>query len=135
MRLRALNSHPPSALSVSGKYQFTSETHNGFLFIFIMLILHVGAHRRTGDGEIFRVSRVIKHPSFSMNHLRHDVAVLKLSQPATLGRKINTICLPSHGSRVPQGAKCYVTGKLYIPLRVPVDFPRGQYPLRIPLGT
>ncbi|KAJ7378272.1 Chymotrypsinogen B [Desmophyllum pertusum] len=45
-----------------------------------------------------------------MQHLRHDVAVLKLSRPATLGGKINTICLPSHGSRVSPGATCYVTG-------------------------
>ena len=77
-----------------------------------MIFVLKGAHRRTGDGQVFKVSRVIKHPSFSMQHLRHDVAVLKLSRPATLGGKINTICLPSHGSRVSQGTKCYVTGKI-----------------------
>ncbi|XP_078378966.1 chymotrypsin-like protease CTRL-1 [Oculina patagonica] len=73
--------------------------------------LLLGAHSRTGeDGEVVRVSRVIKHPGFSMSHLRHDVAVLKLSRPATIGGKIGTICLPSHGSRVSQRATCYVTG-------------------------
>ncbi len=73
-----------------------------------------GAHSRTGeDGERFYVSRVIKHPGFSMSHLRHDVAVLKLSRPATIGEKIGTICLPSHGSRVSQGATCYITGDWY----------------------
>ena len=73
-----------------------------------------GAHSRTGDGQVFSVSHVIKHPSFSMQHLRHDVAVLKLASPATLGGKINTICLPSHGSRVTPGTTCYVTGKVFV---------------------
>ena len=77
-----------------------------------------GAHSRTGDGQVFSVSHVIKHPSFSMQHLRHDVAVLKLARPATLGGKINTICLPSHGSRVSQGAQCYVTGKIFITMNL-----------------
>jgi len=72
--------------------------------------LVLGAHRRTGDGQVFEVSRVIRHRSFSMQYLRHDVAVLKLARPATLGGKINTICLPSHGSRVSPGTNCYVTG-------------------------
>ena len=49
-----------------------------------------------------------------MQHLRHDVAVLKLARPATLGGKINTICLPAHGSRVSAGATCYVTGKVFV---------------------
>lgn len=49
-----------------------------------------------------------------MQHLRHDVAVLKLASPATLGGKINTICLPSHGSRVRLGTTCYVTGKVFV---------------------
>lgn len=79
-----------------------------------LLFFLKGAHRRTGDGQVFEVSRVIRHRSFSMQYLRHDVAVLKLARPATLGGKINTICLPSHGSRVSQGTKCYVTGEIVI---------------------
>lgn len=60
------------------------------------------------------MSRVIKHPQFSMRHLRHDVAVLKLAQPANLDdKKVGTVCLPKQNSRVSQGTKCYVTGKLY----------------------
>ena len=59
------------------------------------------------------MSRVIKHPEFSMSHLRHDVAVLKLAQPANLNSKVGTVCLPQHNSRVGQRTTCYVTGKLY----------------------
>lgn len=75
-----------------------------------MHLSETGAHSRTNDGEVLKVSRVIKHPQFSMQHLRHDVALLKLSRAVSLGGKINTVCLPKHGSRVSQGAKCYVTG-------------------------
>ena len=59
------------------------------------------------------MSRVIKHPDFSMRHLRHDVAVLQLARPASLNNTVGTVCLPSHGSRVELGTTCYVTGKLY----------------------
>ena len=72
--------------------------------------VNIGAHNRIGDGEKFQVSRVIKHPQFSRSHLRHDVAVLKLSRPATLGRTIGTVCLPAQDSRVSENAICYVTG-------------------------
>lgn len=72
--------------------------------------LVLGAHRRTGDGKVFQVSRVIKHHLFSMQHLRHDVAVLKLARPATLNKKISTICLPKDMEPVRPGTNCYVTG-------------------------
>ena len=75
-----------------------------------MHLSETGAHGRTNDGQVFRVSRVIKHPQFSMQHLRHDVALLELSSAVKLGGKINTVCLPKHGSRVSQGTTCYVTG-------------------------
>ena len=78
------------------------------------MFAYSGGHGRTNDGEVYTVSRVIKHPQFSMQHLRHDVAVLKLSRSANLGSKIGTVCLPAHGSRVSQGTTCYVTGKWYL---------------------
>lgn len=79
----------------------------------LSLIFDTGAHGRTNDGEVYKVSRVIKHPQFSMQHLRHDVAVLRLARPANLNSKVGTVCLPRHGSRVKPGTTCYVTGKLY----------------------
>ena len=36
--------------------------------------------------------------------------ILKLSWPANLGRKVNTICLQPHGPWVKLGTKCFVTG-------------------------
>ena len=46
--------------------------------------------------------------------MKHDVAVVKLSQPAKRGKKISTICLLSQGSRVKIGTLCYVPGKYWM---------------------
>ncbi|KAJ7378224.1 Chymotrypsinogen B [Desmophyllum pertusum] len=71
----------------------------------------LGAHERKNDGEEYDISKVIIHPDFtSWPTLKHDVTLLKLSRPAKLGGKVNTICLPRHGSRVSLGTKCFVTG-------------------------
>ncbi|KAJ7374323.1 Chymotrypsinogen B [Desmophyllum pertusum] len=67
--------------------------------------------RGKNDGEEYDISKVIIHPDFtSWPTLKHDVTLLKLSRPAKLGGKVNTICLPRHGSRVSLGTKCFVTG-------------------------
>ncbi|XP_068716593.1 transmembrane protease serine 9-like isoform X3 [Montipora foliosa] len=71
--------------------------------------LLLGAHNR-GRGEQVNLKRVIKHPQFSMQHLRHDVALLQLARPAQLSSKVGTICLPGHGSRVRRDTTCYVSG-------------------------
>ena len=45
-----------------------------------------------------------------MQHLQNDIAVLKLASPVTLTPQIQTICLPSQGSRVAAGHQCYISG-------------------------
>ncbi|CAH3027357.1 unnamed protein product, partial [Porites evermanni] len=71
----------------------------------------LGAHDKKNDGEVYDVSKVEMHEDYnSWTGMKHDVAVVKLSRPAKLGKKISTICLPSQGSRVKIGAECYVTG-------------------------
>ena len=72
--------------------------------------VNIGAHYIIDDGEQFQVSRVIPHPQFSRITARNDVGLVELSRPATLGRKIGTICLPAQDSRVSEDAICYVTG-------------------------
>merc|ERR1711973_767755 len=42
--------------------------------------------------------------------LNNDIALLKLSSPFRINAKVNTVCLPRHGSRAHTGSKCYVTG-------------------------
>ena len=57
------------------------------------------------------VAAVCYHENFALRHLRHDVAVLKLSKPAVLRDKVGTVCLPKSGQQVASGTKCYITGK------------------------
>ncbi|KAM7433613.1 hypothetical protein ABFA07_016186 [Porites harrisoni] len=73
----------------------------------------VGAHRRTGSTAVqqtFRLKKLFKHEQFSMRHLRNDIALLQLYRPISASSKVNTVCLPSSGSRIPTGTRCYITG-------------------------
>ncbi|XP_078374818.1 chymotrypsin-like protease CTRL-1 [Oculina patagonica] len=73
----------------------------------------VGAHDRTGTTAVqktFRLKQVFKHEGFGMRHLRNDIALLQLDGSIQASSKVNTVCLPSSGSRVPVGTKCYITG-------------------------
>ena len=77
--------------------------------------IFLGAHDKKNDGEVYDVSKVEMHEDYnSWTGMKHDVAVVKLSRPAKLGKKISTICLPSQGSRVKIGTECYVTGKYWM---------------------
>ena len=53
---------------------------------------------------------LFKHEQFSMRQLRNDVALLQLERPISASSKVNTVCMPSSGSRVPAGTRCYITG-------------------------
>merc|ERR1719309_263004 len=74
----------------------------------------VGAHRRTGGPtsvqKTFRLRQLYKHESFSMRNLRNDIALLQLAGSVQSSSKVNTVCLPSSGSRAPAGSRCYITG-------------------------
>ncbi|XP_001632947.3 chymotrypsinogen B isoform X2 [Nematostella vectensis] len=73
----------------------------------------VGAHHRTGNTPVqntFRLKQLFKHEQFSMRHLKNDIALLQLHEPVKASDKVNTVCLPSSGSRAQAGARCYITG-------------------------
>ena len=81
-------------------------------FVFLHLQLK-GAHRRLGITSVeqhFKLTRVIKHTGFTMENLKHDIALLQLKQPATLSDKVNVACLPTGDAAI--GAKCYITGNV-----------------------
>ena len=72
-----------------------------------------GEHDQTiteGAEQIFDVSSVCFHEGFSMQHLQNDIAVLTLPNPVALSGRVNTVCLPQSGQKVPTGTKCYITG-------------------------
>ena len=70
-----------------------------------------GAHSRTGTTSVQRELQVVslhKHSGFSMQNLKHDIAVLKLKERVPLSDKVNTICLPTEDA--PLKSVCYITG-------------------------
>lgn len=71
----------------------------------------VGGHKRTGDTSVqeeFKVKALYKHSGFTMQNLKHDVAVLQLECKAQLSDKVNTICLPDQDADL--NSRCYITG-------------------------
>ena len=80
-----------------------------------MCVIHIfsGAHRRTGYTSVqqtFRVQKLFKHESFNMRNLQNDIALIQLQGSIQSSNKVNTVCLPSSGSRVSSGTQCYITG-------------------------
>ena len=79
----------------------------------IVNAIYVGAHQRTGSTAVqqtFRLKQLFKHEQFSMRHLRNDIALLQLAGSVSASSKVNTVCLPSSGTRIPAGRQCYITG-------------------------
>ncbi|KAL9987992.1 hypothetical protein ACROYT_G002383 [Oculina patagonica] len=71
----------------------------------------VGAHMRTGITDVqqtFRVKALYKHSDFTMQNLKHDIAVLQLEGSAQLSDKVTTVCLPDKDADL--SSKCYITG-------------------------
>jgi len=72
----------------------------------------VGAHRKKGGPtdvqEEFKIKTLYRHKGFTMQNLKHDIAVLELKGSAKISEKVSTVCLPKEPLR--PGTKCYVTG-------------------------
>ena len=58
--------------------------------------------------QTFQVKTLHKHSGFTMQNLKHDVAVLQLERPVQLSDKVTTICLPDKDADL--NSKCYITG-------------------------
>ena len=70
---------------------------------------------RTGITDVqqtFRVKALHKHSGFTMQNLKHDIAVLQLEGSAQLSDKVTTVCLPEQDADLK--SKCYITGLLYL---------------------
>ena len=66
---------------------------------------------RTGITDVqqtFRVKALHKHSGFTMQNLKHDIAVLQLEGSAQLSDKVTTVCLPEQDADL--NSKCYITG-------------------------
>ncbi|XP_031561881.1 elastase-1-like [Actinia tenebrosa] len=72
--------------------------------------LSAGAHYRQNHGVTLRVARIITHRGYDKSHLRHDLSLLRLSQPARLNSRVQTLCLPRQSARARPGGRCYIAG-------------------------
>ena len=107
------NYHPVSNLNVSYRSIVVKNNQQDIDREVKFLILNLGAHERLGTTEVqqkIKVKQLFAHEGFSMQHLKNDIALLQLATPAKLSDKVNTVCLPAQGSRIPDGHKCYITG-------------------------
>ncbi|XP_028736571.2 chymotrypsin-like elastase family member 2A [Peromyscus leucopus] len=59
-----------------------------------------------------QVSKLVVHENWNADKIANgnDIALIKLASPVTLTSKIQTACLPSAGTILPNNYPCYVTG-------------------------
>ncbi|XP_076977350.1 transmembrane protease serine 9 [Tamandua tetradactyla] len=62
------------------------------------------------DGQLERVAHIYKHPFYNVYTLDYDVALLELAGPVRRSRLVRPICLPEPAPRLPDGARCVITG-------------------------
>ncbi|XP_029212153.2 CUB and peptidase domain-containing protein 2-like [Acropora millepora] len=81
--------------------------------------VRMGAHMKNGndpEGEQdFEIERIIKHESYNKKPYRnsYDIALLKLSTPAQLNKRVALACLPDTSVELPiddLSKKCWITG-------------------------
>ncbi|XP_044182256.1 MAM and LDL-receptor class A domain-containing protein 1-like isoform X1 [Acropora millepora] len=93
---------------VTAAHCVTGETPSS---IFVRLGAHSLTLASTGFEQDFAVSKIITHPSyFCPLNESYDIALLKLSTPATLNRRVNLVCLPSGVPAPTDGTRCWITG-------------------------
>ncbi len=76
----------------------------------------LGAHQLSSPTDVqqsIKVEKIFVHERYSWQHDRNDIALIRLKTPATLSDKVNTVCLPAQGSRIPAGKNCYITGTVF----------------------
>ncbi|XP_006874035.1 PREDICTED: serine protease 33 [Chrysochloris asiatica] len=81
------------------------------------------------------VRRVLLPPDYSEDGDRGDLALLQLRRPVALNARIQPICLPSPGARLPSGTPCWVTGWGSLWPGVPLPEWRPLQGVRVPLLT
>ena len=82
-----------------------------FPILKVACYLCIGAHKRLGFTSIekaFRVKAIHMQEDFTMETLKHDIAVLELRGSATISDEVSTVCLPSEEPK--PGTECFVTG-------------------------
>lgn len=101
-------------------YSLVRGFHYDVIFILILFVFHnrLGAHYResgsVGTEQDVKIATIIRHPNYrDPKSYSNDIALLKLAEPAKLGRGINPVCLPDFRNPLPLDdptKKCWITG-------------------------
>ena len=62
------------------------------------------------DDKLLTVSKIIPHPNFYTPQKGADIALLKLTKPVKISRKVRPVSLPPASMKFPSGMWCWVTG-------------------------
>lgn len=69
--------------------------------------------RTTNEGweQNIKIKRTQPHPKYDEKRLNNDIALLELSRPAILNKRVGLVCLPPQNYDVSVKSNCYTTGK------------------------
>ena len=71
----------------------------------------MGAYHIQDIAQELQVNQIFEHESSDdPTWFAHDIALLKLSSPATLGKGVGLVCLPDDNFAIEPGKTCYITG-------------------------
>ncbi|XP_048580963.1 tolloid-like protein 1 isoform X2 [Nematostella vectensis] len=63
-----------------------------------------------GTEQDFYIEKYYIHPKYDEKTTDNDMALIKLDRPATLNKRVNTICLPEADDEFKPGTKCTISG-------------------------
>lgn len=88
-----------------------------FLKFLSCLLCSMGAHYRKGNDpttQDFEIERIIMHEDYKKPFsMSNDIALLKLSTPAKLNKRVGLACLPDKSVELPINdinKRCWITG-------------------------
>jgi len=76
-------------------------------------VVVLGEHDRLSSAEDIQRIRwgtYFKHPLYGSNGHSHDIQLIKLSRPATMGMRVSPVCLAERGDDFPGGMMCVTSG-------------------------
>eukprot|EP00794_Sanderia_malayensis_P018883 gene18883-20784_t len=91
---------------VSAAHCFSSTNPSG-------ITARLGEHnKRTNEGreQVISLAKVIIHESYNRKTLANDIALLKLSKPATYNKYVRPACLPDKHTIIKDGQMSFVSG-------------------------
>jgi secreted trypsin-like serine protease len=64
----------------------------------------------SGKEQVRESVQVIRHPNYNSRSITHDFALVRLASPVEFNDCVGPVCLPTEGSDVVAGTKCWITG-------------------------